>query len=85
MDIKDIAIGITRIGSDTYQWPIDTPSSAFNISHNTSKKLSVWHFRMEYLNFTTFCKYLTQLKVNFLDDVSENFVCGPCELSKATK
>ena len=85
MDIKDIAVGITRIGSDTYQWPMDTPSSAFNISHNTSEKLSVWHSRMGHLNLATLRKYLTRLKVNFLDDVSENFVYGPCELSKATK
>ena len=44
---------------------------AFNISHN--------------FNITTLCKYLKQLQVSFLDNVSTNFVCDLYELSKATK
>ncbi len=59
INIKDIAVGITKIGSDIYQWPMDTPLSAFSISHSISEKLSVWHSRIGHLSFTTFRKYLT--------------------------
>ena len=85
MDIKDIAVSITRIRLDTYQWPIDILSSTFNISHDISEKFSLWYFWIGHLSFATLCKYLTWLKVNFLNNISKNFVCGLCELSKAIK
>ena len=40
---------------------------------------------MRHFNITTLYKYLKQLQVSFLDNISTNFVCGLYELSKGTK
>lgn len=73
------------MNADTYQWPIDDTFSILSVIQNKWKKLFVWHFQLSHLNFIIFCKYLKQLLINFLYNVSQNFVCGPYKLSKASK
>lgn len=74
MDIEDIAIGITRIDKDTYQWPQDQLLEVFAIRKGSVENLSTWHSRLGHLNFATLRTYLKQLQINFLDDTSEQFV-----------
>lgn len=85
MDIEDIAVGITKIDENTYQWPQNQLRMALGLRTSSAEKLSLWHSRLGHLNFVTLRTYLKQLHINFLDDFSRQFVCGPCELSKAKK
>ena len=85
MDIEDIAVGITRIDEKTYQWPQDQLPKVLSLRSSSVEKLSLWHSRLGHLNFTTLRTYLKQLHINFLNNILGDFVCKPCELSKAKK
>lgn len=61
MDRGDIAVGITRIDANTYQWPMDNTFFVLSVTPGKSEKLSVWHSRLAHLNFVTLRKYLKRL------------------------
>ena len=61
MDIKDIAVGITKIDADTYQWPIDNTFSVLSVMKAKSENLSVWHCQLVHLNIIPLCKCLKRL------------------------
>ena len=76
----DLAIHLTRIEADIFQWPETA------IYHTSSKvKLTTWHARLGHLNISSCRKYLKGLDVSFLDDIKDDWYCSSCELGKATK
>ena len=76
----DLAIQLTRIEADIFQWPETA------IYHTSSKvKLTTWHARLGHLNISSCRKYLKGLDVSFLDDIKDDWYWSSCELGKATK
>ena len=71
---------INKVDSNTYQWPI---SAIFQISKMFF--LSTWHEQLGHLNIFGLQKYLKDLKIEYTDDITENFYCYACKLFKATK
>lgn len=85
IDIKEIAIDITKIDKLTYQWPKNQQSMALNIQTSSITILSLSNSRLRHFNITKLCTHLQQLHINFSDDINWHFVYGSCQFSKANK
>ena len=79
LNLSDAAVSLTRIDNETYQWP-----HVYQITSASKLPLTIWHKRLGHLNFPSLKRYLKRLEIEFIDD-SKDYVCDPCQRSKATK
>ena len=85
MDVKNIAVNVSRINTNTYQLLIYYSFSILNNTPAKFEKLLIWHFWWAHLNFITLFNKLYKLQMDFLDNTFDNFICRLCELLKVFK
>ncbi len=85
-NIQDIAIGITVIDNQIYQWSLEKKQSHYTLAAiNLSDLLTLWHKQMGHLAIDSLQKYLLRLEVSYTDDITTKYYCDTCQLAKATK
>ena len=85
-NIQDIAISITAIDDQTFQWPINHTQAPHALAAtNIKESLTLWHKRMGHLGVDALRKYLLRLGISYIDDISSDSYCETCQLAKATK